>query len=187
MALLEIKKKKKNLQDPRLQLNALTSKFSRDEFRVLAVPCNQFGHQEPAANKTELLNGLKHVRPGSGFIPHFDITMRSDVNGEEELEMYTYFKERCPAPTHTIYSRTETFWEPLTPTDISWNFEKILVSSHGVPLLRFMPDVEPNDLVELIADVIGSTSANVAHLLTELEEKVATRTNKREAGKKRRH
>lgn len=50
-----------------------------------------------------------------------------------------------------------------------------------------MPDVEPNDLVELIADVIGSTSANVAHLLTELEEKVATRTNKREAGKKRRH
>lgn len=72
------------------QLNAYVGKDSR--LKVMGFPCNQFGHQEPAANKTELLNGLRHVRPGSGFLPAFDIMGKGDVNGEKESSIYTYLK-----------------------------------------------------------------------------------------------
>ena len=35
---------------------------------ILGFPTNQFGHQENS-NGQEILNSLKHVRPGNGFIP----------------------------------------------------------------------------------------------------------------------
>lgn len=72
------------------QLNAYVGEDSR--LRVLGFPCNQFGHQEPADNATELFNGLKYVRPGSGFVPAFDIMGIGDVNGEKESFVYTYLK-----------------------------------------------------------------------------------------------
>ena len=59
---------------------------------MVGVPCNQFGHQEPAANRTELLNGLRYVRPGAGFSPLFNLSHPALVNGEGELELYTYLK-----------------------------------------------------------------------------------------------
>jgi glutathione peroxidase len=34
----------------------------------MGFPSNQFGHQENS-NGQEILNALKHVRPGSGFEP----------------------------------------------------------------------------------------------------------------------
>ena len=35
---------------------------------VLCFPCNQFGHQENSSGP-EIMNALKHVRPGNGFEP----------------------------------------------------------------------------------------------------------------------
>ena len=34
----------------------------------MCFPCNQFGHQENSSGE-EILNALKHVRPGNGFEP----------------------------------------------------------------------------------------------------------------------
>ena len=62
--------------------------------RIIGFPCNQFGFQEPAANKYELINGLKYVRPGHGFEPNFPLMEKRDVNGEKEDEIYTFLKVR---------------------------------------------------------------------------------------------
>ena len=62
--------------------------------RIVGFPCNQFGFQEPAENKYELVNGLKYVRPGHGFEPNFQLFEKRDVNGEKEDEIYTFFKVR---------------------------------------------------------------------------------------------
>jgi glutathione peroxidase len=35
---------------------------------ILAFPTNQFGHQENSDGE-EILNSLKYVRPGNGFVP----------------------------------------------------------------------------------------------------------------------
>ena len=58
---------------------------------ILAIPCNQFGLQEPGEN-SEILNGLKCVRPGGGFEPVFPVFTKMDVNGKNEDKLYTYLK-----------------------------------------------------------------------------------------------
>mmetsp|Transcript_15052 Transcript_15052/g.26418 ORF Transcript_15052/g.26418 Transcript_15052/m.26418 type:complete len:144 (-) Transcript_15052:283-714(-) len=115
----------------------------------MGFPCNQFGHQEPAANKTELLNGLRHVRPGSGFLPAFDIMGKGDVNGEKESSIYTYLKERCRLPEEATFSPRESFWSKFKIRDVVWNFEKFLVDTNGVPVLRFLSTVEPMDILNI--------------------------------------
>ena len=48
-------------------MNDLCQKYG-DKLVILAFPTNQFGHQENS-NGEEILNALKHVRPGNGFEP----------------------------------------------------------------------------------------------------------------------
>ena len=36
--------------------------------------------QEPGANASEIFAVLKHVRPGDGFSPNFDMFAKSDVS-----------------------------------------------------------------------------------------------------------
>lgn len=60
--------------------------------RIVGFPCNQFGFQEPGENKSEIMNGLKYVRPGHGFVPNFPLFEKRDVNGDKENKIYTFFK-----------------------------------------------------------------------------------------------
>jgi len=48
--------------------------------------------QEPGANGTEILNSLKYVRPGGGFEPNFELTVKVDVNGPNEHPLYSFLK-----------------------------------------------------------------------------------------------
>ena len=81
------------------QLNELLQKYSDKKdskcgFKVLAVPCNQFGLQEPGETAYEILNGLQYVRPGHGFKLNPEVKMleKTDVNGKKESKMYTFLK-----------------------------------------------------------------------------------------------
>jgi len=62
--------------------NALMGKFASQAFDIVGVPSAQFLNQEPGAN-TEILNGLKYVRPGGGFVPAFGLLQKSMVNGDK--------------------------------------------------------------------------------------------------------
>lgn len=78
-------------------LNALMKEFSiggkyKCGFSVLAFPCNQFNYQEPGANSREILNGLRYVRPGNGFEPNFPLFQKTQVNGANEDQIYTFLK-----------------------------------------------------------------------------------------------
>lgn len=83
-------------------LNALTERYGGKigdlcNLQVLAFPCNQFAHQEPGANATEIYNGLKYVRPGKGYVPKFEMLKKRDVNGKDEDEVYSFFKVNIQA------------------------------------------------------------------------------------------
>lgn len=60
--------------------------------------------QEPAANGTELANGIKYVRPGNLFEPNFRLFRKIEVNGENEHPLYKFLKVR------RLYE-----WEWITP------------------------------------------------------------------------
>uniref|UniRef100_A0A2K5KGE1 glutathione peroxidase n=1 Tax=Colobus angolensis palliatus TaxID=336983 RepID=A0A2K5KGE1_COLAP len=103
---------------------------------VLAFPCNQFGKQEPGTN-SEILLGLKYVRPGSGFVPNFQLFEKGDVNGENEQKVFTFLKNSCPPTSDLLGLSSQLFWEPMKVHDIRWNFEKFLVGPDGVPVMRW--------------------------------------------------
>ncbi|CAN9514823.1 unnamed protein product [Ophioblennius macclurei] len=115
---------------------------------VLGFPCNQFGKQEPGENK-EILPGLKHVRPGNGFVPNFLLFEKGDVNGENEQELFTFLKSSCP-PAGSYFGNhaNRLFWDPLLTNDIKWNFEKFLVGPDGKPVRRWHPSINVSEVRE---------------------------------------
>ena len=121
--------------------------------QFIGFPCNQFGHQEPAEN-FELMNTLKYVRPGYGFVPNFPLSGKLHVNGNYEHPVFTFLKNRCESPMGLIANRSDITWTPIRNNDISWNFQKWLISSDGHPYKRYTSRTTPamieNDIKMLI-------------------------------------
>lgn len=133
-------------------MNALVARFGSERFACLGFPCNQFGHQENGSND-EILNSLKHVRPGNGFEPAFDLSVKVEVNGASEEPIFRWLKSALPMPydvedcnrgdaeaTNQDFladSAEKLIWSPIKRTDIGWNFEKFLVGPDGVPFRRY--------------------------------------------------
>ncbi len=112
---------------------------------ILGFPSNQFGHQENS-NGQEILNALKYVRPGNGYVPKCVMFDKIEVNGEDEIPVFAWLKRHLPFPSDD----NETFmadpkfiiWKPVRRTDIMWNFEKFLVGKDGVPVKRYSKNFE---------------------------------------------
>uniref|UniRef100_A0AAR2LIW6 glutathione peroxidase n=1 Tax=Pygocentrus nattereri TaxID=42514 RepID=A0AAR2LIW6_PYGNA len=127
------------------KLNALHDELKHLGFTILGFPCNQFGLQEPGSNN-EILAILKHVRPGSGFVPNFQLFEKGNVNGEKEQSLFTFLKNACPPVGDSFGNPTNRlFWDPLKVSDIKWNFEKFLVGPNGKPLKRWFPRVSVSE------------------------------------------
>jgi glutathione peroxidase len=123
-------------------------------FKMLGVPCNQFGLQEQGANGTEIMNSLQYVRPGGGFVPNFQLTEKMEVNGPNEHPMFTYMKKYCPAPWKSYAPVSKLYYEGLTTTDIRWNFEKFLIDSEGRPVMRYSTEYQPEDILADIQQLL---------------------------------
>ena len=104
---------------------------------VLGFPCNQFMGQEPGTS--EEIQQFCSTTYGVSF-PMFE---KIEVNGENR---------------HPLYEElTATPDAEGTAGDITWNFEKFLVSSTGEVIGRFRPQVEPED--PTIVDAIEAALA----------------------------
>ncbi|KAK9406477.1 glutathione peroxidase 3 [Crotalus adamanteus] len=119
-----------------VELNALQTSLGIDRLVILGFPCNQFGKQEPGQN-SEILQGIKHIRPGGGFVPNFQLFQKGDVNGENEQRIYTFLKNSCPPVVESFGDPAKLFWSPMKIHDIKWNFEKFLVNPQGKPVMRW--------------------------------------------------
>jgi len=122
-------------------MNALQTKYGNDSFVVLGFPCTQFHYQEPGT-EVEILNGVKYVRPGGGFVPNFQMFAKIDVNGPVEAPLYTYLKKHCPATTET-FNDAYLMYTPIKASDISWNWETFLVGVDGRVVSRAAPPLDP--------------------------------------------
>lgn len=103
---------------------------------------------EPGANASEILNGLTWVRPGNGFVPNFQMMQKVDVNGKNELKLYTYLKSMC-GPTSDEFE-DGLFYDPIKVSDVRWNYEIFLINKMGLPVYRYSPD---NDVLSIAPDI----------------------------------
>ncbi|RVE73135.1 hypothetical protein OJAV_G00047210 [Oryzias javanicus] len=121
-------------------MNELHSRYAAEGLVILGVPCNQFGHQENGRND-EILNCLEYVRPGNGFAPNFQLLEKVDVNGKDAHPLFVFLKEKLPAPCDdAVALMTDpkyVIWSPVCRSDVSWNFEKFLITADGEPYKRY--------------------------------------------------
>lgn len=60
-------------------MNELMEKYSSKGLSILGFSSNQFGHQENCTTG-EVLDQLKHIRPGNGFVPKIEMMGKVDVS-----------------------------------------------------------------------------------------------------------
>lgn len=130
------------------ELNALLNQYGGDDacsLKVIAFPSGQFHNQEPDKPE-ELLEILKFVRPGKGFIPIMDFSTKVDVNGKEESPIFSWLKDMCPRPSDIISGDGDINWKPLKVSDVRWNFEKFLIDHHGKAVRRYLHFTMPMEM-----------------------------------------
>uniref|UniRef100_A0A3P8SVT1 Glutathione peroxidase 1 n=1 Tax=Amphiprion percula TaxID=161767 RepID=A0A3P8SVT1_AMPPE len=117
--------------------------------RYLGGTLQPVWHQENCKND-EILRLLKYVRPGNGFEPKFHLLEKLDVNGKDAHPLFVYLKEKLPFPSDdTMALMTDPkliIWSPVRRNDVSWNFEKFLVSPDGEPYKRYSRNFLTSDI-----------------------------------------
>ena len=107
------------------QLQALHEKYAAQGLRVIGVPCNQFGSQEPGTAK-EIQAFCK-----ANYGVTFDLLAKVDVNGDKACGLYKHL--------------TGIKSDPKGPGKIGWNFEKFVLNRKGQVVGRFDPQTKPDD------------------------------------------
>jgi len=77
----------------------------------------------------------------------FNLFAKGLVNGQGENPIYTWLKGHCGPTSPVIGIMPYISWSPVLTTDITWNFEKFLISRSGHPFKRYNPDTDPSLMV----------------------------------------
>ena len=125
-------------------LEKLYQKYHAQGLTIIDIPCNQFGQQAPGSDSDihEFCTFKYHTS--------FDQFTKADVNGDNELPLYTYLKAQIPADQITGVKNKITMATiaQLSKTtqkdsDIKWNFTKFLVAKDGQVVARYSPTITP--------------------------------------------
>ncbi len=114
-------------------LQDLYDKYAEQGLEILDFPCNQFGHQAPGSEE-EIVDFCK-LRYGVTFKQFAKV----EVNGANEIPLYTYLKEQKGG---------------VMGKNIKWNFTKFLVDRKGNVVGRFAPTVKPEEIEGKIKEVL---------------------------------
>ncbi len=125
-------------------LEALNEKYCDRGLVIIGFPCNQFKEQDPGSDSE--IQEFCRVNYGVTF----QIMKKIDVNGEEELPIFTWLKSQAPTEeykglkakaAHTMLKTIST--TAKKESDILWNFTKFLIAKDGTTVQRFAPTTEP--------------------------------------------
>ena len=99
-------------------LQALHNSYSDRGLVVVAMPCNQFGAQEPGSNDS--IQEFCQLNYGLSF----PVMGKVDVNGAAQHPLYSYLTKQAKG---------------LITDSIKWNFTKFLINREGQVTERFAP------------------------------------------------
>ena len=130
-------------------------KYRDKGLEILDIPCNQFGNQAPGSDE-EI-----HEFCSLHYNTTFEQMKKADVNGPNELPLYTYLKKERGFEGFGE-GQTAAFMDQMLRkmdpdydknSDIKWNFTKFVVDRNGAVVARFEPteDMDKvNDCLETL-------------------------------------
>ena len=111
---------------------------------IVDIPCNQFGAQAPGTDDEIHQFCTLH------YNTTFPRMKKADVNGENELPLYTYLKSQkgfegfgehqLSALLSDMLSKADPDWDKKP--DIKWNFTKFIIDREGNVAARFEPTAD---------------------------------------------
>ncbi|WP_297090669.1 glutathione peroxidase [uncultured Draconibacterium sp.] len=115
------------------KLQKLYEEYGRNNFEVIAFPCNDFGKQEPGNNQ-------KIKEFCAQYNVSFTVMAKISIKGEAIHPVYRW-----------LTLRTEN---GVLDAKVRWNFQKFLVDENGKLVNSFGPSVSPLNpkIIEWITD-----------------------------------
>lgn len=137
-------------------LEEIYEKYHDRGFEILDIPCNQFAGQTPGTDEEV------HEFCTLKYNTKFDQMHKSDVNGEHELPLYTYLKDRQgfkgfgrgvkAAAMGVMLKKIDSDYK--NNPNIKWNFTKFLVSRTGEVTARFEPTSDMKEVDAAVAALL---------------------------------
>ena len=123
---------------------------------ILDIPCNQFGGQAPGTDD-EI-----HEFCTLHFNTTFPQMKKADVNGPNELPLYTWLKSQkgfegfgehqYKALLEKMFSEADPDWDKKP--DIKWNFTKFIINREGNVVARFEPTADMADVEACVKSLL---------------------------------
>ncbi len=133
-------------------LESIYEKYHEQGLEIIDVPCNQFAGQTPGTD--DEIHEFCTLKYNTQF-PQYK---KSDVNGENELPLYTYLKGEKTfegfghGPTAFAMSAMlkKIDKDYKNNANIKWNFTKFLVDRDGNVTARFEPTASMESVEEAV-------------------------------------
>ena len=126
-------------------LEEMYEKYHDKGLEIIDIPCNQFGGQAPG-NDYEI-----HEFCTLNYDIQFEQFKKSDVNGPNELPLYTFLKSQKGFAGFDASNKLTPVLEEMLgkadpdyakKPDIKWNFTKFVVDRSGNVVARFEPTAD---------------------------------------------
>ena len=136
-------------------LEKMYKEYHDKGLEILDFPCNQFGNQAPGSDD-EI-----HEFCALKYNTSFDQFAKVDVNGDNELPLYTYLKneigeDKIEGMKNKLAMKAVSKISKTSKNenDIKWNFTKFLVDRNGKVVGRYSPTFKPEDMEKDINQIL---------------------------------
>ncbi len=138
------------------QLEKMYEDFHDKGLEIVDVPCNQFNGQTPG-NDDDI-----HEFCTLKYHTQFPQMKKSDVNGDNQLELYKYLKEqkgfegfgKGPAALMMGAMLKKFDRDYKNNPNIKWNFTKFIVDRDGNVVARFEPTADMNKVRDCVQNLL---------------------------------
>ena len=133
------------------ELEEMYEKFHDRGLEIIDIPCNQFGSQAPGTD--EEIHQFCTLK----YNTKFPQMKKSDVNGANELPLYTYLKSQKKFEgfgNGPKAAMMQVFAGKGNESDIRWNFTKFVIDRHGAVVARFEPTHDMDELSRCVESLL---------------------------------
>ena len=137
-------------------MEEMYEKYHDKGLEIIDIPCNQFAGQTPGTD--EEIHEFCTLK----YNTQFPQMKKSDVNGENELPLYTYLKSQQgfkgfgfgPAALAMSAMLAKIDKNYKSNPDIKWNFTKFVVDRDGNVVERFEPTQDMKKVENFVAGLL---------------------------------